>query len=192
MDKVQRLPLFPLTAHVMPNGKLKLRIFEQRYTRLVKQCMANQSEFVVCMFDPGIDKYDSEYILPFGTAVTIIDFEMLNDGFLGITVQGERRVKIKHHEFEEDGLRVGDVEVLPFWQHTPITDEVVVLKERLEEIYGVYPELGDLYDEKPFEQLDWVCQRWLEILPLDVHTKQELIKSQSSEQVADYLLNLVT
>ena len=192
MEKVQRLPLFPLTAHVMPNGKLKLRIFEQRYTRLVKQCMANQSEFVVCMFDPGIDKYDADYILPFGTAVTIVDFEMLNDGFLGITVQGERRVHIKHHEFEDDGLRVGDVEALPFWQHTPITDEVAVLRDRLEEIYGVYPELGDLYDEKPFEQLDWVCQRWLEILPLDVHTKQELIKSQSSEQVADYLLNLVT
>ncbi|PYE34446.1 hypothetical protein DFP83_102189 [Idiomarina fontislapidosi] len=192
MDNVQRLPLFPLTAHVMPNGKLKLRIFEQRYTRLVKQCMANQSEFVVCMFDPGIDKYDPDYILPYGTAVNIVDFEMLNDGFLGITVEGARRVEITHHEFEEDGLRVGDVETLPLWQQQPITEKVTVLRERLEEIYTVYPELGDLYNEKAFDRLDWVCQRWLEILPLDVHTKQDLIKSQSSDQVADYLLNLVT
>ena len=35
---------------------------KRRISLGLKQCMANQSEFVVCMFDPGIDKYDSEYI----------------------------------------------------------------------------------------------------------------------------------
>lgn len=192
MTQYEELPLFPLTAHVLPEGRLRLRIFEPRYTRLVKRCMSAQSDFVICMFDPMQSKDSSEYILPFGTAVQIIDFEMLDDGFLGITVQGKDRVKIQQHHTEADGLHVGRVERLPGWPNESLPSDKIVLKKRLEEIFQVYPELGSLYHDERFDELSWLCQRWLEILPLDVHAKQRLIKQDNPLEVSEYLLQLVT
>lgn len=192
MTQYEELPLFPLTAHVLPEGRLRLRIFEPRYTRLVKRCMSEQSDFVICMFDPNQSKDSREYILPFGTAVNIIDFEMLEDGFLGITVEGKDRVKIRSHQIESDGLNMGQVERLPAWPNEALSSDKIVLKKRLEEIFQVYPELGSLYQDERFDELSWLCQRWLEILPLDVHAKQQLIKADNPLEVSEYLLQLVT
>lgn len=192
MTQHEELPLFPLTAHVLPEGRLRLRIFEPRYTRLVKRCMSEQSDFVICMFDPNQSKDSSDYILPFGTAVQIIDFEMLDDGFLGITVEGKDRVKIHSHQKEKDGLNVGHIERLTAWPNEELTTDKIVLKRRLEEIFEIYPELGNLYHNERFDELSWLCQRWLEILPLDVHAKQELISADNPLEVSEYLLQLVS
>ncbi|WP_404399303.1 LON peptidase substrate-binding domain-containing protein [Idiomarina seosinensis] len=187
----EQLPLFPLTAHVLPHGSLRLRIFEPRYTRLVKRCMAEQTDFVICMFDANEGKDSQKYILPYGTAVSITDFEMLEDGFLGITVEGKSRVKIHQHHREPDGLNIGESQRLPAWQPKPATEQHELLIKRLQEIYATYPELGSLYEKPNFDDLSWLCQRWLEILPLDVYTKQDLLKHDNSENVAQYLLQLV-
>ncbi|HAD49198.1 MAG: hypothetical protein CMF12_07925 [Idiomarina sp.] len=192
MTQYEELPLFPLTAHVLPEGRLRLRIFEPRYTRLVKRCMSEQSDFVICMFDPNQSKETENYILPFGTAVQIIDFEMLDDGFLGITVEGKDRVHIHDHHVESDGLNLGHVERLPAWPNKALSSDKIVLKERLEEIFQVYPELANLYQDERFDELSWLCQRWLEILPLDVHAKQQLIKADNPLEVSEYLLQLVS
>ena len=192
MTQHQELPLFPLTAHVLPEGRLRLRIFEPRYTRLVKRCMAEQTDFVICMFDSGRNKDADDYILPYGTAVSIIDFEMLDDGFLGITVEGKSRVKIHQHRVEKDGLNVGQIERLPAWPTATLPSDRIILKQRLEEIFQVYPELADLYQQAHFDELNWLCQRWLEILPLDVHAKQQLISADNSHEVSEYLLQLVS
>lgn len=191
MTQSEELPLFPLTSHVLPQGRLRLRIFEPRYTRLVKHCMAEQLDFVICMFDANEGKDSENYILPYGTAVRIIDFEMLDDGFLGITVEGIDRVKIHQHRSESDGLNIGQIERLPDWPCQHIPDDKQVLTRRLEEIFDVYPELGSLYPEVEFNSLCWVCQRWLEIMPIDVHTKQQLIKENNCQRISEYLLQLV-
>ena len=192
MTQYEELPLFPLTAHVLPEGRLRLRIFEQRYTRLVKRCMSEQADFVICMFDPTQSKESEDYILPYGTAVSIIDFEMLDDGFLGITVEGKDRVQIQSHHREQDGLNIGQITRLPAWPDEDLSSDKIVLKERLQEIFQIYPELGDLYQKERFDHLSWLCQRWLEILPLDVHAKQQLMKQDNPLEVSEYLLQLVT
>lgn len=48
-------------------------------------------------------------MLPIATRVTIIDFDRLPDGMLGITVQGMERVQIEDLWQEPDGLRIGEV-----------------------------------------------------------------------------------
>lgn len=192
MTQTRELPLFPLTAHILPGGRLRLRIFEARYSRLVKHCMAEQSPFVICMFDANAGKSSCDYLLSYGTLVNIVDFEMLDDGFLGITVEGAQRVKINSYHTEKDGLNIGQVTTLEPWPETPIDASKQVLKERLKEIFGTYPELGELYQQRNFDDLSWLCQRWLEILPLDVHTKQQLVQQESPSEVSEYLLQLVS
>ena len=53
---LERFPLFPLSAHLLPEGRMALRIFEPRYVRMVKQACAANSGFVMCMLNASGDK----------------------------------------------------------------------------------------------------------------------------------------
>lgn len=89
MSLSKQLPIFPLTSQVLPEGRMKLRIFEPRYIRLVKDSLQNDAEFVIAMFDNDKSPSEEDYIRPYGTSVKIIDFEPRDDGLLGITVEGK-------------------------------------------------------------------------------------------------------
>lgn len=191
MQPYQTLPLFPLTAHLLPGGRMKLKVFEPRYTRLVKECLQNDCEFVVAMFNNEHAATTSDYLLPYATTARIIDFEPRSDGLLGVTVEGKHRVRIDEHWSECDKLRFGRIQYLPGWPEASMDESTTTLKNRLQEAFETYPELSELLPNLHYEQLDWVCSRWLEILPLDVHTKQELIRSENCLSAKEYLLNLV-
>ena len=101
------LVLFPLSAHLLPGGIMPLRIFEPRYQRMIAE--VREREFALCMLDPRQpDAMRNMY--PIATRVRIIDFDLLPDGLLGITVLGVERVRIVDLWQEPDGLRVGEVE----------------------------------------------------------------------------------
>ncbi|WP_417440768.1 LON peptidase substrate-binding domain-containing protein [Idiomarina sp.] len=191
MQQYQQLPLFPLTSHIMPGGRMKLKVFEPRYTRLVKECLQNDSEFVVAMFNNEHATTSSDYLLPYATTVKIIDFEPRDDGLLGITIEGKSRVRIDEHWSESDKLRFGKIEYLENWPELSLDNAAAKLKTRLEEAFETYPELSELLPNLGYEKLDWVCSRWLEILPLDVYTKQELIRCESCLKAKEYLLDLI-
>lgn len=170
---------------------MKLRIFEARYTRMVKEALRNASPFAICMINQSVDKDHDNYILPLATLVQVIDFEPLNDGFLGITVEGTERCRVTPLRIEKDGLRIGNVEPLGQWQELPCSDKDQSLQQRLKEIYRVYPELGELYPEPELNSATWVCQRWLEILPLEPEVKQQLLDHDSCQSAREYLQQLV-
>jgi len=191
MQQYQQLPLFPLTAHIMPGGRMKLKVFEPRYTRLVKECLQNNSEFVVAMFNNEHAVTSKDYLLPYATTVKIIDFEPRDDGLLGITIEGKSRVRIDEHWSENDKLRRGKVEYLKNWPELSLDATANKLKTRLQEAFETYPELSELLPELGYDKVDWICSRWLEILPLDVYTKQELIRCESCLKAKEYLLDLI-
>lgn len=45
---MEEIMLFPLSSVVLPEGKMKLRIFEPRYQRMVAQCSKTGSGFGLC------------------------------------------------------------------------------------------------------------------------------------------------
>ena len=47
------LPLFPLRTVLFPGGRLPLRIFEQRYLTMAKDCLRDGSPFGVCLIREG-------------------------------------------------------------------------------------------------------------------------------------------
>ena len=53
MQSNPRIPLFPLNTVLFPGGPLVLRIFEQRYLAMVKECARNDGEFGVCLILKG-------------------------------------------------------------------------------------------------------------------------------------------
>ena len=137
-----RLALFPLSAHLLPGGIMPLRIFEPRYQRMIAE--AGESGFALCMVDPR--QPDAlRNMLPIATRVTIIDFDRLPDGMLGITVQGMERVQIEDLWQEQDGLRIGEVMPLTAWPPRRLHPDQQPLVEALREVFADYPDYAALY-----------------------------------------------
>lgn len=189
-----KLPLFPLSAHIFPEGRLSLRVFEPRYLRMVKEVCQSGQGLVICMMDEASDKTTNQHILPVGTWVEICDFSQLEDGLLGIVVKGKAFVSISDIETEQDGLRLGHCELLTQEESTDVQahHDIAVLSKRLQELFGIYPELGQLYEgEAKFECPRWVLYRWMEVLPISPEQKQDFIQSKSLNEVYHYLHQLV-
>lgn len=191
--ETSHLALFPLTTHVLPGGRTHLRIFEPRYLRMVKESLLNNSGFGLCMLDPDGSKADNTHIFPRGTLVQIVDFTQHEDGLLGITVAGQQMFDIQSIDQDHDGLRHGVVELLPdqgIDQEWPDEAHHKMLRQRLIEVFDSYPEISELYPDKKLDDELWVCQRWLELLPLKPCVKQELLRELGTATVPEYLFSL--
>lgn len=169
-----KLPLFPLSAHVLPKGRLQLRIFEARYLRMVKESFHSDVGFGVCMVGTRISSAREGQIMPIGTQVKVVDFTTLAGGLLGITVEGIHKFKILSVEKESDGLNVGSVELIEHWSDD-VLDQNDQMVMGLKKLFSEYPEIGKLYPDPQFDSLNWTVSRWLELLPLDTSIKQDLI-----------------
>lgn len=192
MSATFRIPLFPLSAHLLPGGKMALRIFEPRYVRMVKESLKAQHGFGICMLNSKGDKDLNQHIYPVGTYAKVVDFDMLDDGLLGITVEGEHLFSIDAIESEPDGLRVGDVHRIDVWQQDAFPEiEASSLQDRLKQIIDSYPELKDLYGDAPVSDLSWVVYRWLELLPIKAADKQHLLGQNDPKVVVEFLSSLI-
>ncbi|XOV78531.1 MAG: LON peptidase substrate-binding domain-containing protein [Aestuariibacter sp.] len=188
----EAVPLFPLSAHILPGGRMALRIFEPRYVRMVKEACLNQSQFCICMFNSQGDKDKNQHIFPVGTLVHIVDFELLDDGLLGITVEGTSLVTIQNIITEKDGLRIGDATSVTgnlfdegsINKHTKLADKLL-------EIIESYPEIKELYPEPKFNDLNWVVCRWLELLPIRAEEKQKLLTAEDKSAIPGYIEQLI-
>ncbi|MDN7124192.1 LON peptidase substrate-binding domain-containing protein [Pseudidiomarina terrestris] len=187
------IPLFPLSGHVLPGGTMRLRIFEPRYLRMVREVCAQGDEgrIGMCMFNEHGSVEENTHIYPLATLARVIDFEHRDDGLLGITVEGVEACKINQISVDEDGLRRGQVELAHNWQPTALAEQYQHLAERLCQVYHEYPELGSCPTEDRLRCARWVCQRWLELLPLTADVKQELLNQPSCEPALDYLSGLI-
>ena len=187
----ERFPLFPLSAHLLPEGRMALRIFEPRYVRMVKDACANSTGFVMCMLNSSGDKSKNEHIYPIGTFARVIDFDLLEDGLLGIKVAGSHLVEVSHIVSDEDGLRTGLCKDLTPWQCEISAQQMAPMDERLKEIFKNYDELAKLYESPQFDCPNWVLNRWLELLPVDGAQKQYFLSQKNCTSLLNYLSALI-
>lgn len=170
-----RLPLFPLNTVLFPGGPLPLRIFETRYTDMVRRCLRERSSFGVLLIRAGAEVGTVTSTADIGTSARIVDFYQLPDGLLGITCLGERRFRVCERSKQNDGLNLGEVEWLDGDAQMPLPAEHHHLGQLLRK---VLPELSELYENVPkhFEDAGWVASRLAEILPLELSDKQTLLE----------------
>ncbi|WP_345789708.1 LON peptidase substrate-binding domain-containing protein [Vibrio eleionomae] len=185
---MEEIMLFPLGSIVMPEGKMKLRIFEPRYRRMVAECSKADSGFGLCLFDSSGNQ-PANPLSSYGTWVKIVDFETLSDGLLGITVVGVKRFCIHSVRSEFDGLRKAKVEWLPTWSVREMEDDEMFLAQRLQKVYEQFPQLGDLYTHCFYDDASWVAQRWLELMPLTNEQFDQLSQHSNCETAISYLVN---
>jgi Lon protease-like protein len=81
---VSELPLFPLSAVLLPFGRMPLQIFEPRYVDLVRDCMRTSSPFGVVWIRRGAEVVQPGRKAPelgdYGTCARIVDWDQLPNG----------------------------------------------------------------------------------------------------------------
>ncbi len=140
MLRHKEIALFPLQIILYPTIASRMQIFEQRYLRLVKESMADNKPFGILPIVEGKEVGATPEIFPWGTLVTIRDFEQQPNGLLSITVQGEQRLHVGATRVEDDGLMFGKAEIFPVDDDGPIgfaEDDLVDMLESLAKHMGV-------------------------------------------------------
>jgi Lon protease-like protein len=168
------VPLFPLRTVLYPGGPLPLRIFEARYIDMIGGCLKNDEPFGVLLIKDGSETGTST-TYEVGTLARIADWYQGSDGLLGVTAIGEQRFRLISSERRDDGLNVGDIELLPGEPDIELPEDFKPLARILS---GVLDDLGRLYEflERRYEDAGWVAYRFAEILPFSAEQKQSCLE----------------
>ena len=183
------IPLLFQKRHVLPGGRIPLRIAPGPQMAAFKAAMREGNSFGVCMFDQ--DEH-GHHFFQIGTRVTVEDFDVSpSNGCLIVTVAGHENFTIDHMEETEEGFFSGDCQFIPPWPETEVRQDQEILAEKLKQMFNKHPELGDLHQKKQFDNLSWLCQRWLELLPVPASEKQMLLSAPSCSDTYDYLISIM-
>jgi hypothetical protein len=105
------LGLFPLSTVLVPGAILRLHIFEDRYKRMINECVAEQHAFGVVLDRDGRESGDELDPVDVGTAAEIQEVSTLSQGRLFIVTRGTRRFRV-NHIIEKTPYWLADVEYL--------------------------------------------------------------------------------
>jgi Lon protease-like protein len=185
------ISLFPLRTVLFPGGSLPLRIFEQRYLTMIRNCAGDDEPFGVCLIREGEEAVSP--VVPFttGTLAHIVDWFTLEDGLLGVSTAGGERFEVAHTYRQDDGLMRGTINLViePESGHVPARFSVLsgVLDKLMEKIGDQYPE----YTPEHLDDAEWVSYRLSELLPLPAIEKQHLLEMATPELRLQRLLDVL-
>lgn len=140
--------------------------------------MKNEHGFVVALINSGKEVDDAPEIYRIGTYANIIDWQSLDNGLLGITIQGVRRVQLHTATAKDDGLLVGQINELENCDDntTTLNDEHAELVITLQEL-SKHPFVAQTYSDIDYSSASAVCNRLSELLPISNVLKQELLET---------------
>lgn len=108
-QRLEALPLFPLSTVLFPYAQVQLHVFEDRYRKMVRECQAEDRPFgIVLIRNEGEDGGPADPYMV-GTTVRMVKVHTFDDGRMDIHVQGERRFRIRRID-ESNEYLVGYVE----------------------------------------------------------------------------------
>jgi Lon protease-like protein len=202
MTETQQIPLFPLRVVMFPRGRLNLQIFERRYIDLVTHCMRTSSGFGICLLKEGeevVQEGTNQTIHRTGTYSNIIDWDQLENGLLGITVEGSAKFSIEDCWQSDSGVLQGNVqfnETDNVGRETiPLDDQYTALADLLQnlESHPLVEQKKLIIDYNNLWDLGW---RLSELIPIEIEQKQQLLeiddpweRIQSIEQLVSDLAN---
>jgi Lon protease-like protein len=188
---VTTIPLFPLPVVLFPGGYLPLRIFEQRYIDMVRECSATGGRFGVCLVNNAQQAELAANHHRLGSTAEICDFSTLDDGLLGIVALGRERFITQRTRMRDNGLLVGDVELLTEAPGSGIPEQYSVLsliaQRFMEQVGDQYPS----YRPDDLQDSNWVGYRLAELLPLENSERQSLLQLADPLDRLQVLLELL-
>ena len=165
---------------LFPGGRLPLRVFEQRYMGMAKNCLKSGSPFGVCLIREGSEVGKPADPVAVGTLARIGEWDMPQLGVLHIVAQGEGRFRILEKRVQGDGLTLARTEPLPDDDDSPVAGAGARCARLLERLLGETPGLAA--EPHRLDSSSWVGARLAELLPLPLELKQELLEMESANE----------
>jgi Lon protease-like protein len=187
------MPMFPLGSVLFPHMPLTLRIFEERYLKLLGDMMESEDpEFGVVLIERGQEVGGGEKRFSLGTTARVAQIGSSED-FMGLVAAGGQRFRVTEwlSEFPYPQARV---EFLPDleWHddHEPLRVEVETQVRRL---LAFASEFGSVPWDSTIElSQDPVAASWqiAGILPVGQLDQIDLLKSESVQELLAATLEL--
>lgn len=175
---MMELPLFPLSGVLLPYGRLPLQIFEPRYLDLVKDSMKSESPFGVVWIRRGAEVAErgraSAELGDYGTCAHIVDWDQLDNGLLGITIEGGECFDLFETSTRSDGLVIGQVEIQPTPPAVRLSEDSQSLLDILRSLEQ-HPHVQRLNLRLDYNDSWQVVYALVQLLPMDEALKYELL-----------------
>ena len=190
------IALFPLSTVLVPYGRMPLQIFEQRYLDLVKSSMRSGEGFGIVRIMSGAEVAPAEVpeLAPVGSIANIVDWDQLDNGLLGITVQGGQRFKPINTWREESGLVKAEVELQPPLETEPMIEAWEPVRTVLQGLEA-HPHVQRIGLPIDFDDAWQVGFSLVQLLPLEETLKLELLALDSADVLMrelDLILNSIS
>jgi Lon protease-like protein len=189
------MPMFPLGSVLLPAMPLSLRIFEERYLKLLGDLIPQQNpEFGVVLIERGAEVGGGDKRLTIGTVASVIDIGTLEQ-FYGLESFGAQRFRVNAW-LPDDPYPIADIDFLPdlIWDET-LAPSRVHLEAKVRNLLAFASEFGDLQygsdieiSDDPIDAL-WQLAGILPVGPLD---QADLLESQSADELIKRTYQLVT
>ena len=142
---------------------------------LVKECLADDSAFGVCLIREGQEVGTPAIPEIIGCTARISDWDMEHLGVLQVRALGEERFRIMDSSPNAKGLIIANVEIIPSEEDTPIPAEFTACVDLVRK---VVESAGNVSFAEPyrFESASWIGHRLSEFLPIKIAAKQKLME----------------
>ncbi|WP_159065029.1 LON peptidase substrate-binding domain-containing protein [Thaumasiovibrio subtropicus] len=191
MTSYNPLLMIPLKTLVLPKGRLKLRLPSEALRHHITTMMASGQPLVIGLILRGNNRTPRK-LANHATLAKVIDFSVDENGALAIIVEGQQRVSLDTHWQDTDHLFWAETSLQPNWEPIMVNDHHYrYLPAKLQQVASAYPQLLSLYDEHQFDDLSWVCQRWLELLPIEADTLPSLIEQDNLLPAMSFLFQYI-
>jgi Lon protease-like protein len=178
-----KIPLFPLSHGVFPDGMLSLQIFEVRYLDLIKRCHQQGLPFGVVWLKKGSEVQvagEVPLLYGFGCMAHIRNFQQVQPNLFLVTCQGGARFELLDTQAGPFGVWQG---VVTYLAHDPEIELPASLQphaDRLGKVIARAQQQGQITKLPIFEpylldQCGWVANRYAEAMQLEVEKKLELL-----------------
>jgi hypothetical protein len=188
-DPVPEIFIFPLNTVLYPEGRLALKVFEQRYIEMTKTCLRDNRPFGVCLIREGREVGTAAVPEPVGCLATIDTWDMPQLGLFHLAARGGGRFRIREMRVAPNHLISATVDPIPADGATPEVDSLC-----REVLQAIIEKVGAERFPAPvrLEDAAWVGYRLAEVLPLEARAKQALLEMTDAAARLERLRALLT
>jgi Lon protease-like protein len=186
--------MFPLGSVLLPAMPLPLRIFEERYLKLLGDLVASEKpEFGVVLIERGKEIGGGEKRMSIGTIASVTEIGTTQE-FLGLESYGSQRFRVNAW-LPDDPYPLADIDLLPdlIWDDSLLPAKVH-LETKVRQLLAFVSEFGNLqfgadieFSEDPME----ACWQMAGVLPVGPLDQIDLLSSQSADELISRTYEIV-
>ena len=188
------MPMFPLGSVLMPAMPLSLRIFEERYLKLLGDLVTSDNpEFGVVLIERGAEVGGGEKRMGIGTIATVTDIGT-TEQFYGLESYGSKRFRVNAW-LPDDPYPIADIDFIPdlIWDDS-LMPARVHLETKVRQLLAFASEFGDLQygsdtalSDDPMD----ACWQLAGVLPVGPLDQIDLLSSASADELIQRTYEIV-